>query len=65
MDAGRANLLLNLMLPMQIGPAKGQIVLVEAMPPLFQRTIDGLGIYIVPRADGKDITRCDCRIRWL
>ena len=39
--------------PMQIGPAKGQIVLVEAMPPLFERTIDGLGIYIVPRADGK------------
>ena len=39
--------------PMQIGPAKGQIVLVEAMPPLFQHTIDGLGIYIVPRADGK------------
>ena len=39
--------------PLQIGPAKGQIVLVETMPPLFQHTIDGLGIYIVPRADGK------------
>ncbi len=39
--------------PMQIGPAKGQIVLIETMPPLFERTIDGLGIYIVPRADGK------------
>ena len=39
--------------PIHVEPAKGQIVLVEAMPPLFQRTIDGLGIYIVPRADGK------------
>ena len=39
--------------PIHVGPAKGQIVLVEAMPPLFQRTIDGLGIYIVPRNDGK------------
>ena len=39
--------------PIAIEPAKGQIVLVEAMPPLFQRTSDGLGIYIVPRADGK------------
>ena len=39
--------------PMQIKPVKGQIVLVETMPPLFQHTIDGLGIYIVPRADGK------------
>jgi glycine oxidase len=36
-----------------ISPAKGQIVLLETMPPIFQRTIDGLGIYIVPRADGK------------
>ena len=39
--------------PMPIVPAKGQIVLVEAMPPLFHRTIDGLGVYLVPRADGK------------
>ena len=39
--------------PMQIGPAKGQIVLVEAMPPPFQHVVDGLGVYIVPRADGK------------
>jgi glycine oxidase len=39
--------------PIQVEPAKGQIVLVETMPPLFERTIDGLGIYIVPRADGK------------
>ncbi len=36
-----------------IVPAKGQIVLLETMPPLIGRTIDGLGIYIVPRADGK------------
>ena len=36
-----------------ISPAKGQIVLLESMPPKFQRTIDGLGIYIVPRTDGK------------
>ncbi len=43
----------DLGVPMQIGPAKGQIVLIKAMPPLFERTIDGLGIYIVPRADGK------------
>ena len=39
--------------PMSIVPAKGQIVLLESMPPLIQRTIDGLGIYIVPRSDGK------------
>lgn len=39
--------------PIPILPAKGQIVLVEAMPPIFQRTIDGLGVYLVPRADGK------------
>ena len=39
--------------PMEIGPAKGQIVLVEAMPSPFQHIVDGLGIYIVPRADGK------------
>ncbi|MDE0686072.1 MAG: glycine oxidase ThiO [Candidatus Poribacteria bacterium] len=39
--------------PIQIGPAKGQIVLVEAMPPPFRHIVDGLGIYIVPRADGK------------
>ena len=39
--------------PIQIEPAKGQIVLVEAMPPPFQHIVDGLGIYIVPRADGK------------
>ncbi len=39
--------------PITVSPAKGQIVLLETMPPIFQRTIDGLGIYIVPRTDGK------------
>ena len=39
--------------PIEIEPAKGQIVLVEAMPPPFQHIVDGLGIYVVPRADGK------------
>ena len=39
--------------PIPISPAKGQIVLLEAIPPQFHRTIDGLGIYIVPRTDGK------------
>lgn len=39
--------------PISISPAKGQIVLLETMPPIFQQTIDGLGIYIVPRNDGK------------
>lgn len=34
-------------------PAKGQIVLLESVPPIIDRTIDGLGIYIVPRTDGK------------
>jgi len=48
-----SNLTTLLDFPISISPAKGQIVLLEAMPPLIQRTIDGLGIYIVPRADGK------------
>lgn len=39
--------------PISISPAKGQIVLLETMPPIFHHTIDGLGIYIVPRTDGK------------
>lgn len=39
--------------PISVSPAKGQIVLLETMPQIFQRTIDGLGIYIVPRTDGK------------
>ena len=49
--AGNLATLLNF--PISISPAKGQIVLLETMPPLIQRTIDGLGIYIVPRTDGK------------
>ena len=36
-----------------IQPSKGQIVLIESVPPIIRRTIDGLGIYIVPRTDGK------------
>ncbi len=40
-------------LPISIAPVKGQIVLLETMPPIFQHIVDGLGIYIVPRADGK------------
>ena len=46
-------LMAQLDVPIRVEPAKGQIVLVEAMPPLFQYVVDGLGIYIVPRADGK------------
>ena len=47
------NLTTLLDVPISIEPAKGQIVLLETMPPLFQKIIDGVGIYIVPRADGK------------
>lgn len=39
--------------PIQVEPVRGQIVLVETMPPPLQHIIDGLGIYIVPRADGR------------
>jgi glycine oxidase len=38
-------------LPME--PARGQIVLAEAMPPILRHVIDGLGVYLVPRSDGK------------
>ena len=47
------NMTTMLDVPISISPAKGQIVLLETMPQLFRRTIDGLGIYIVPRTDGK------------
>lgn len=47
------NLTTLLDVPVSILPVKGQIVLLETMPPRIQRTIDGLGIYIVPRSDGK------------
>ncbi len=47
------NLTTMLDVPISISPVKGQIVLLETMPQLFQRTIDGVGIYIVPRTDGK------------
>lgn len=38
-------------LPME--PARGQMVLAETMPPILQHVIDGLGVYLVPRSDGK------------
>lgn len=38
-------------LPIQ--PARGQIVLVESIPPMLEHIIDGLGVYLVPRSDGK------------
>ena len=41
--------------PIHVEPVKGQIVLVETMPPIFQHIVDGLGIYIVPRADGRTL----------
>lgn len=47
------NLTSMLDVSISIIPSKGQIVLLESMPLLFNRTIDGLGIYIVPRSDGK------------
>ena len=37
-------------LPIQ--PSRGQIVLVDAMPLVLRHTIDGLGVYLVPRSDG-------------
>ena len=46
-------LIAQLGVPIQVEPVKGQVVLVETMPSLFQHIVDGLGIYIVPRADGK------------
>lgn len=49
--SGQLTAMLECQIP--ISPAKGQIVLLETIPPIFQRTIDGLGIYIVPRNDGK------------
>ena len=38
-------------LPME--PARGQMVLAEAMPPILRHVIDGMGVYLVPRSDGK------------
>ena len=29
------------------------MVLAEAMPPILRHVIDGLGVYLVPRSDGK------------
>jgi len=49
--SGKLVSLLGYALPIE--PARGQMVLAEAMPPLLRHTIDGLGVYLVPRADGK------------
>ena len=38
---------------LSIEPARGQIVLVEAMPPILGHVINGRGVYLVPRSDGK------------
>ena len=38
-------------LPIQ--PSRGQIVLVDAMPLVLRHIIDGLGVYLVSRSDGK------------
>ena len=38
---------------LDVEPARGQIVLAEAMPPVLQHVISGVGIYLVPRSDGK------------
>ena len=38
-------------LPIQ--PSRGQMVLVDTMPLVLRHTIDGLGVYVVPRSDGK------------
>ena len=38
---------------LSIEPARGQIVLAEAMPPILRHVINGHGVYLVPRSDGK------------
>lgn len=42
---------LGVHLPIQ--PSRGQIVLVDTIPLVLRHTIDGLGVYVVPRSDGK------------
>lgn len=49
--SGKIAGLLGYSLPIE--PARGQIVLTEAVPPLFRHIIDGFGVYLVPRSDGK------------
>jgi glycine oxidase len=38
---------------LRVEPARGQIVLADTMPPILKHVINGLGIYLVPRSDGK------------
>lgn len=49
--SGKLAGLLGYSLP--IKPVRGQIVLTEALPPLFRHIIDGFGVYLVPRSGGK------------
>ena len=49
--SGKMAALLGSSLPIE--PARGQMVLAESMPPTLRHVIDGLGVYLVPRSDGK------------
>ena len=43
----------NLGRPLPIPPIRGQVVLTEVVPQSISRIIEGGGVYIVPRSDGK------------
>ena len=49
--SGKITGLLGYSLPIE--PVRGQIVLTETTLPLFRHIIDGFGVYLVPRSDGK------------
>ncbi|MCZ6676161.1 MAG: glycine oxidase ThiO [Candidatus Poribacteria bacterium] len=49
--SGKVAAMLNYSLPIE--PARGQMVLAETMPPILRHVVDGLGVYLVPRSDGK------------
>ena len=49
--SGKMAALLDYQLPIE--PVRGQIVLTETMRPRFRHIIDGYGVYLVPRSDGK------------
>ena len=49
--SGKMAAFLDYSLPIE--PVRGQMVLTESMPPLFRHIIDGYGVYLVPRSDGK------------
>lgn len=49
--SGKIAGLLGYSLPIE--PVRGQIVLTETMPLPLRHIIDGFGVYLVPRADGK------------